>query len=213
MRPARMLMQNSVFAALLLLLPGAASATLLSALAGTSQSIGALTFAFTKVEIAGSLDPTQIDLSLVSDGLGTGFDVTPVSAGAMSVLNGAIADVKLEFTVTATTGITQAGNHLVGTAVGAGSSASVSELIDEAPAVDLGVFVASFASLPDNVQDLGATLFTLHVTKNIVISADEPGSASVERLSQRFLVPEPTTATLMMLGISGLAWSGRRREG
>lgn len=212
MRPARMLMRNAVVAALLLMLPGAASATLLSALEGTSQSIGALTFDFTKVEIAGPLDASQIDLTLVSDGLGTGFDLTPVIAGALSVSNGAIADVKLEFTITATTGIVQAGNHLAATASGLRSSASVSELIDEAPAVDLGVFVASFASLTDNVQDLGATLFTLTVTKNIVVSADGNGSASVERLSQRFLVPEPTTAVLMLLGVSGLGWAGRRRN-
>lgn len=211
MRPVRMLMRNAVLAALLLVLPGAASATLLSALEGTSQSIGVLTFDFTKVEILGPLDASLIDLTLVSDGLGLGFDVTPVVAGALSVTNGGLADVKLEFTVTTTVGVIAAGNHLAGAVSGFGSSASVSELINEAPAVDLGVFIASFGSLTDNVQSLGATLYTLTVTKNIVVSADDDGSASVERLSQRFLVPEPTTALLMLLGLSGLGWAGGRR--
>lgn len=211
MRPARMLMLNALFAALLLVLPGAASATLLSALEGTSQSIGVFTFEFTKVEIAGPLDASEIDLTLVADGLGTGFDVTPAVPGGFSVLDGGLADVKLEFTVTATAGIVRAGNHLAATVEGGGSSASVSELIEEAPAVDLGVFVASFASLTDNVQDLGGSFFTLHVTKNIVVSAETGGAAGVERLAQRFQVPEPTTALLMMIGISGLGWAGRRR--
>lgn len=211
MRLARMLMRNAALAALLLAAPGVSNATLLSALEGTSQSIGALTFAFTKVEIAGPLDPSQIDLTLVADGLGTGFDVTPVSSGALSVTNGALADVKLEFTITATVGVVEAGNHIEGSVAGLGSSASVSELIDEAPAIDLGVFLSSFGSLTDNFQSLGATLFTLHVTKNIVISADEDGSAAVDLLSQRFLVPEPTTAVLMLIGVSGLGWAGRRR--
>jgi len=206
-----MLKRNAVFAALLLLLPGAASATLLSALEGTSQSIGAFTFDFTKVEITGPLDASEIDLTLVADGLGTGFDVTPAVPGGFSVLDGDLADVKLEFTITTTTGIVQAGNHLAGSVSGDGSSVSVSELIDEAPAVDLGVFIATFASLTDNVQDLGGTFFTLTVTKNIVVSADADGAAGVERLSQRFLVPEPTTAFLILIGMSGLGWAGRRR--
>jgi hypothetical protein len=206
-----MLMRNTMFAALLLTLPGAAGATLLSSLEGTTLTAGPLSFEFTKVEIAGALDPSQIDLSTVSDGLGIGFDVTPVSAGALSVANGAIADVKLEFTVTSTAGITAVANHLAATATGAGSSASVSELIDEFPLIDVGVFVASFGSLPDHVENLGSSAFELHITKNLVIAADEPGSTEVTKLSQRYLVPEPTTAGLLLFGFSGLAYAGRRR--
>ena len=86
------------------------------------------------------------------------------------------------------------------------------EIILEAPAVDLGVFVASFGSQTDNEQSLGAVLETLHVTKNMVVAADDPGAANVAILAQRFrVVPEPTTAGLLMLGISGLAWAGGRR--
>lgn len=212
MRAAGMLMRNGMFAALLLMLPAAAGATLLSVLEGTTQTVGPLSIEFTKVEIAGTLDPTQIDLSMASDALGVGFDLTPIVAGALSVSNGAIADVKLEFTVTSTIGLTRAGNHLEGGVGGDGSSASVSELIDEAPTVDLGVFIASFGGQPDFEADLGATLFTLHITKNLVISADDPGSAEVTRLAQRYLVPEPTTAGLLLLGFTGLAYAGRRRE-
>jgi hypothetical protein len=200
-----------MFAALLLVLPVASNATPLSSLEGTTLTVGALSFEFTKVELTGALDPTQIDLSTAADGLGIGFDVTPLVAGALSVSNGGIADVKLEFTVTSTVGIVRAGNHLTGSVAGDGSSASVSELIDEAPAVDLGVFIASFGSLTDVEADLGGSFLELHITKNIVIAADEPGSAEVTRLAQRYLVPEPTTAMLMLLGFSGLTYAGRRR--
>ena len=109
-------------------------------------------------------------------------------------------------------GIDRGANHLVAGVEGEFSSASVSELILEAPAVDLGVFVASFGSQTDNEQSLGAVLETLHVTKNMVVAADDPGAANVAILAQRFrVVPEPTTAGLLMLGISGLAWAGGRR--
>jgi PEP-CTERM motif len=211
MRAAGMLMRNTLLAALLLVLPGAVSATPLSSLEGTTLSIGALSFEFTKVEIAGGLDPSQIDLSTASDANGVGFNVTPLVAGAISVANGSIADIKLEFTVTSTVGITSAGNHLSGSVSGVGSSASVSELIQEVPLVDLGVFIASFGSLTDRTESLGGSFTELHITKNLVIAADEPGSATVTLLAQRYVVPEPATAGLLMLGFSGLAYAGRRR--
>jgi hypothetical protein len=201
MRLARML--RAAAAAVVLAAPIGAQATLLDALEGTSQSIGDLTFDFTKVEETGGVNLHNVDLTLVSDGLGVGFDVTPVVAGALATSNGGLLDLKLEFTVTSTGGISAAGNHLAATAVGEGSSASVSELIDEAPSVDLGVFVAWFGSAPDLDLPLGGTFSTLTITKNLVISAGPDGSASIERLSQRY-VPEPATAGLMALGLAGL---------
>lgn len=204
---------RSAAAAALLLAPFGAQATLLSALEGTTQSLGGLTFHFTKVEETGGLNLSNIDLTLISDSLGVGFDVTPVVAGALGAANGAIRDLKLEFTVTAPAGIDEAGNHLEATATGSNSTASVSELIDEVPSVDLGVFVASFASLTDNFQPLGDTYSTLTITKNLVVAADPRGTANIEKLSQRFgVVPEPTTALLVVGGLSGLAVAGRRRN-
>ncbi|RIL05281.1 MAG: hypothetical protein DCC71_10930 [Proteobacteria bacterium] len=199
-------------AAALLLGPLGAQATPLNVLEGTSQSLGGLTFHFTKIEEAGGLDLASLDLMLVSDALGVGFDVTPLVAGALGATEGALRDLKLEFTVTSAAGVDRAGNHLQATATGAGSSASVSELIDEAPAVDLGVFVAWFGGAPDNVQDLGVTLHTLTVTKNLVLAAGAEGEADITRLSQRFgVVPEPATAGLLLAGVAGLALGGRRR--
>lgn len=192
--------------------PSLSKATLLDVLEGSTQSIGGLTFHFTKVEQTGGIVLQNVDLTLVSDALGVGFDVTPVVAGALSASNGALKDLKLEFTVTTTIGVDQAGNHLTATASGVGSTASVSELIDEVPAVDLGVFVAWFGSYADAVESLGGTYYSLTVTKNIVVSGAAQGSANVERLEQRFrVVPEPTTAFLLLLGVSGLAYQGRQR--
>lgn len=192
--------------------PGA-QATLLDALEGTSQSIGDLTFSFTGVTQTGGINLQDVDLTLVADGLGVGFDVTPVVAGALTASDGAIKDLKLEFTVTSTLGIDRAGNHLVGSATGDYSSASVSELIDQAPQVDLGVFVTGLGDqLLDAEDSLGGTFTTLTITKNLVIYGDDPGSASIERLSQRYhVVPEPATAGLMILGLAGLAHAGKRR--
>jgi hypothetical protein len=207
-----MLRAVAVVVAVGLAAPIGAQATLLDALVGSFQSIGGLTFDFTKVEQTGGVNLHDVDLTLVSDGLGVGFDITPVVAGALAASNGGLIDLKLEFTVTAPAGIDGAGNHLVATAVGTGSSASVSELIDEAPAVDLGVFVAWFGSLPDVDLALGGSFNSLTITKNLVVSAGADGSAAIERLSQRYsVVPEPATAALMLLGLAGLTWAGKSR--
>lgn len=193
--------------------PSLSNATPLDVLEGSTLSLGGLTFHFTKVEETGGIVLQNVDLTLAADALGVGFDVTPLVAGALSASNGALKDLKLEFTVTATAGVDQAGNHLTATATGFGSSSSVSELIDEAPAVDLGVFVAWFGSFPDAVESLGGTLYSLTVTKNLVVSAGAEGSTEIDRLQQRFrVVPEPTTALLLMLGVSGLAYQGRQRS-
>jgi phage gp37-like protein len=192
--------------------PSFSNATPLDALEGSTQSIGGLTFHFTKVEETGGIVLQNVDLTLVSDALGVGFDVTPLVAGALGATNGALKDLKLEFTITTTVGVDQAGNHLTATADGFGSSSSVSELIDEVPAVDLGVFVAWFGSQPDAVESLGGTYYSLTVTKNLVVSAGANGSTDIQRLEQRFrVVPEPTTAFLLLLGFSGLAYQGRQR--
>jgi len=193
--------------------PSASSATPLDVLEGTSQSLGGLTFHFTKVEEVGGIVLQDVDLTLVSDGLGVGFDVTPLVAGALLASNGALKDLKLEFSITTTIGVDQAGNHLTATANGVGSTASVSELIDEVPAVDLGVFVGWFGSYADAVEPLGGTYYSLTVTKNLVLSGGAEGGAEIERLAQRFrVVPEPTTAFLLLLGFSGLAYQGRPRN-
>ncbi len=91
--------------------PLGARATLLDALVGSSQTIGDLSFDFTKVEQTGGIDLHDVDLSLVSDAAGIGFDVTPAVAGALSTSNLGLIDLKLEFTVTSTLGIDAAGNH------------------------------------------------------------------------------------------------------
>ena len=190
-------LRGAVAGLALLILPLAASATPLDAIEGTSASIGGLTITFTKVEQVGGLDLGQIELVLVADGLGVGFDL--LASGALSVANGALADLKLEFTVASTAGLDGVGNHLTATATGLVSSASVSELILEAPGIDVGVVVTALGSLASNEQAFGETLHHLTITE-------------ITRLQQRFsVVPEPTTGLLVLLGLAGLAGGGRRR--
>lgn len=195
----------------LLGLPLAADATPLSALVGTTDSIGGLTFTFTNVEEIGGIDLSQIDLVLVADAKGAGFDLVP-APGALAVSNGALADVKIEFTVSSAAGVTAVANYLSASASVLGSSASVSELIDEAPGVDVGVAVTPAGSLPESVQPLGTVLHELTITKNMVVASVPQGSAEIIRLEQRFsVVPEPAGAALLSIGLGGLAAFARRR--
>ncbi len=200
---------SGAVAGLLLLLPLGAGATPLDSIVGTSLSIGDLTIEFTKVEQVGGIDLGQIEILGVADGLGVGFDLIADTA-ALSVADGAAADLKLEFTVVSVLGVDGVGNHLTASVAGPFSSASVSELIVEAPAVDVGVFATSFGSLLSNQQAFAETLQQLTITKNLVVSADSQGTASITRLQQRFsVVPEPTTAVLLLLGIGALGATGR----
>jgi len=96
-------------AAVLIAGASASSATPLDVLEGTSQSLGGLTFHFTKVEEVGGIVLQDVDLTLVSDGLGVGFDVTPLVAGALLASNGALKDLKLRIaSVKSTQKITKA---------------------------------------------------------------------------------------------------------
>jgi hypothetical protein len=197
-------------AALLLFSAGTASATALSVIQAEITANGSyveangdLTFTFTGVtETTGNLDLGQIDLMLVD----TGFDLTPLSAGAFSV-SGTLADLNLEFTVESTLGISGASNEIEATVVGGSGVASVSELIVEFPGADLGVSdLEPFAS-----ADFGEVAGQLTIdSKNIVLSADTGATVDVTILRQRFaVVPEPGTAGLLLLGLAAL---GRGRS-
>lgn len=178
-----------------------AQAAPLDSLVGTSQSLAGITIEWTKIEQTGGIDLSQIDLTLVSDGLGVGFDVT-IPSGVLSVLAGGGKDLKLEFSLTSAAGVDAVGNHLTATATGSAGLASVSELLLEASSVDPGVFVMEQIGLPSTQQALGAVFHTLTVTKNIAATAYPQGSAEITLLRQRFhVVPEPGTALLLGFGI------------
>jgi hypothetical protein len=171
-------------------------------------SIGDLSFSFTKVEESGGIALDQIELLFASDALGTGFDLVPES-GALRVADGALADLKLEFTVSSTLGIAAAGNALT-SSIDPMASASVSELIVEVPGVDLGV--SNFA--PSKFAELGAAYQSLTInSKNLVLASMAGGSAEVLLLQQRFtVVPEPASGALTLAGLAGLAAAGGRRR-
>lgn len=197
-------------ASLLLLLGSGANSTTLDQIDGTSDSIGPLTFNWTKAEEtpSGSVDLSQIELVLVSDALGFGFDLV-FQPGALAAHDDGPRDIKLVFDVTSTTAIDTVSNYLTATASGQ-ASISVSELIIPAPGVDLGVIVHGQFAIPAVTGSLPAPLNELSITKNIVASGLPSGSAEAIRLEQRYtVVPEPGTAAMLLLGLAGLSIARR----
>lgn len=172
-------------------------------------SAGDLTLTFTRVSESGGVDLSQVDLLLVDDPLEPGFDLVPLSAGALSAVDLELLDLQLEFTVASGLGITGAASELTASVGGLGMAmASVSELIVEEPGVDLGVAVgAPFASAAlAQIRNL----LTID-SKNLVLTSMEGSSVEVTRVAQRFaVVPEPASAGLLLAGLLGLAASRAR---
>lgn len=207
--------------ALFLTIPSLAGAIALSdpALLTTPITQGPLTFNFTNIESAGGLDLDLIDISFVGSGLIFGFDISAASGngGGMHTVNGVTADVKLEFTISSTIPIILVSNNLAGFAISLPplvplSSVSVSELIAEDGAINVGVTYTNFGSQTYNDHAVG-NLTNLTITKNLVIAADSglSGFAEITLLEQRYsVVPEPGTANLLLLGLVGLAARSRR---
>ncbi len=146
MRPRSIRSLLLAASALLLASPAAAIslADIQAAISSTGSfvgSVGDLTFTFTKIATTATpgfeIDLSEVELMLVSDDEGPGFDLVP-EAGALRVWSGALADLKLEFTVESTLGILRVGNTLFSDAFEQ-AIATVSELIVEEPGVDIGV--------------------------------------------------------------------------
>ncbi len=193
--------------------PASSWATPLNALQGTTDSIGPLTFEFVFVSGNGGLDLSQVDLALVDAGGGVyGFDVT-APAGVFRVETGEPAkDLNLMFNLTSTVAFGEVSNALVNPAVaGIGAAVTAFEEIAEV-AVDVGVFsLGSGDNLLFKSQDIsGEGLTSLTISKNVMVSIAGVGSAELVSLQQRYtVIPEPASASLLVLGLTGLALARR----
>lgn len=171
-----------------------------------SESLGAFTFEFTLINAATSVDVDEIDLVLFANPGKGGFDLN-FATDAMAAVNGASPSLQIQYTVTSTEGMIGGSNLLESMASGFGDVA-VSETIVEQPIVDLGVSHSD----PFTRGFFNDSYMSLHIdTKNIVLFTVQTGDfAEINKLEQRFLVPEPYTAGQLMLGLLGLSWAGRR---
>jgi hypothetical protein len=89
-------------------------------------------------------------------------------------------------------------------------------LLDD-PFVELSIFALEPGGLQQLVDGslLTTPLKSLHVQKNIIAFADVEGSAAtlsfIDQTFSQVAVPEPSTISLLLLGLGAMAWRIRRR--
>ena len=165
----------------------------------------------------GSLAPLDPDQIVVANTMrGIGFDLV----GGLSANAGELGDLLVRFTVAVQVpdaSIIRALLSFNGSAAGRGAGASVTETFGGIS--DLQLFVYAIGegplSLTDEV-DFGAGYSVLRVTKDIIVdstvlSGEPPGSAQISLITQEFIIPEPATGLLVLLGVAGAAVLRGRR--
>lgn len=218
------LVQRLILAAALLILPGSATALMFdigdsiqlqALLDGETIEVGGLLFdGFSYVPNgAGIPDANNVTVVAIEDLAG---NVGIRFVGGFAAVEGASpSDALIGFAVS----VTQMGTfinsaHLLGNpdVQGTGLAGVTEQLV---PAIDqLNIFdngsVAMLAAWSEN--EFEET--TLNILKDIILFADgEESKASLSFVDQTFgVVPEPGTAMLLGLGLSGLAFAGRRRQ-
>jgi hypothetical protein len=134
--------------------------------------------------------------------------------GPLAAADGEAADLAISFSVWSEVPLVAAELAFTGTAGGFGASATVSETLAGAPGFVLGVGVTGGggahtidrALLPGEGTGMHFAFY-----KNLVVDSDhEGGFAQISRVSQRYeIVPEPSSALLLLVGALGVA--GLRR--
>ncbi|MBW1688404.1 MAG: PEP-CTERM sorting domain-containing protein [Deltaproteobacteria bacterium] len=225
MRLARNIASIGLACSLALLLAGAAGAVPLSDLDDGSvpsftSGSGLIEFGAFSASVSGALDP---DLSVYEiTATANGFDLT--SSIRMLVNDFEVGTLTIDYDVTILVGgleLQQAHlSYATGTVEFGGALATVLEDLFDAPSgspiagdADLDVLTTGAAG---TVRGSDTAVFvertTLHVVKSIVLSGGAIGNeAEITSISQSFtIVPEPGTASLLVLGLLCLA--ARRRS-
>ena len=172
-------------------------------------------------DLATAITPADLEIVVLSDG----FRI----AGPISAADGEIGDILLSYSVTQTffpnlLPIIGASLLSNGVAEGIGAQAGIDELLLMTPH---GVVIAVLSAFDTGAISGDAIFFdeasfdpihALHVEKDILVDSvlldgGVGGSARISLIDQRFqVVPEPTSISLMSLGLAGLAFGGRRRR-
>ena len=187
---------------------GARALTLADLAGGASFSAGLLSFDDFEVTVAGALS-AQLDDYAVQV-LGDGFRL----AGPLSVLGGDSGTLLVSYRVTAPADLIDGAALFAGAvAIGAGSQAWVGESLLSGPDVLGSLFVfdiAGVGSTPADAVDF-APVSHVEVAKSVHLGSGSFAALTV--VDQRFLVaPEPLTLLLLVVGLLGLAASGRQRS-
>lgn len=197
----RTLLRSGLVLLGLLSLPTGAFALGLDVLAsgGTLDSgNGLLTFSDFEVVASGSVSSNLAlyDVESLADGLAI--------SGSIDAAGGTIGDLFIQFTVRSRAPLARLELTLDAEASGEGSSASVTETLEEREDALLFVFKTGdeFERLSQSLRLRGAT--ELRVSKDILVDSSENGTARVIRIEQHFSeAPEAAAPLLFGLALLG----------
>lgn len=186
---------------------GARALTLADLAGGSSFSAGQLVFDDFQVTVAGDLS-AQLDDYAVQV-LGDGFRLS----GPLSALTGDSGTLLVSYSVNAPADLIDGASLFAGAvAIGAGSQAWVGESLLSGPDVLGSLFVFDIAGVGSTPTDAVGFAPVSHVEVAKSVHLGGGSFAALTVVDQRFfVVPEPLTLLLLVVGLLGLAASGRQR--
>jgi hypothetical protein len=187
---------------------GARALTLADLAGGGSFSAGLLTFDDFEITVVGDLSPQLEDYAVQV--LGDGFRVS----GPLSAVSGDSGTLLVSYQVTAPADLIEgAALFAPGIAIGSGSQAWVGESLLDGADVLGSLFVFDIAGVGSSPADSVGFAPVSHVEVAKSVHLGSGLFAALTVVDQRFFVaPEPLTLLLLVVGLLGLAASGRQRS-